>query len=92
MIRALLTVALVAGATAAAADPLLFHNDRLFIPARLNAVATEALLDSGAEATIVDPRLASSANLPEGKLQVAKGSGGSGRCEVSREQRSRRLA
>jgi len=77
LIRALLALVLVSSATQGAADPLLFHNGRLFISAHVNGVATEALLDSGAEATLVDPGLASRAKLPQGTPQVMKGSGGS---------------
>jgi predicted aspartyl protease len=60
-----------------AAEPLAFHNGRLFIQARVNQVPTEALLDSGAEGTIVDPALAAKARFPEGEAQIIKGSGGS---------------
>ena len=74
--RALLAIALMATAAAAQAEPLKFFNGRLFIPATVNRVSTEALLDSGAEATVVDPVLAAKANLPKGKAQVIKGSGG----------------
>jgi hypothetical protein len=66
----------------AAADPLGFHNGRLFIPARINGVETEALLDSGAEATLVDPGLAAKAKLPEGTPQVMKGSGGTAEAHI----------
>ena len=60
----------------AAAEPLLVHNGRLFIPATIAGVKTEALLDSGAEATLIDPALAAQAGLPEGKTVTMKGSGG----------------
>ena len=74
--RTLVAIALMATAAAAQAEPLKFFNGRLFIPATVNRVSTEALLDSGAEATVVDPVLAAKANLPKGKAQVIKGSGG----------------
>lgn len=74
--RALLAIALMLTAAAAEAEPLKFYNGRLFISATINRVSTEALLDSGAEATLVDPVLAAKAKLPEGKAQVIKGSGG----------------
>ena len=73
----LLASGLLCAATGAAAEPLKFINGRLFISATVNQVATEALLDSGAEATLIDPKLAAAAKLPEGKPQVMKGSGGS---------------
>ena len=74
--RFLVGAALLAISAAAAADPLLVHNGRLFIPANVGGVHTEALLDSGAEATIIDPALAGRAKLPEGKAVTMKGSGG----------------
>lgn len=77
MIRLLIATALLGAANGAGAEPLEFYNGRLFIPATLNQVATEALLDSGAEATLVDLALAAKAKLPEGTPQVMKGSGGS---------------
>ncbi|QNP42770.1 retropepsin-like domain-containing protein [Sphingomonas daechungensis] len=52
------------------------HNGRLFIPAKIAGVSTEALLDSGAEGTIVDPTFAKQANLPKGEAIKIKGSGG----------------
>ena len=63
-------------ATPAGADPLLVHNGRLFISATIAGVSTEALLDSGAEATLIDPALAKRAGLPEGQAITIKGSGG----------------
>ena len=67
---------LLALSVSAAAEPLLVHNGRLFIPATIAGVKTEALLDSGAEATLIDPALAAQAKLPEGKSVTMKGSGG----------------
>ena len=67
---------LLALSASAAAEPLLMHNGRLFIPATIAGVKTEALLDSGAEATLIDPALAAQAKLPEGKSVTMKGSGG----------------
>ena len=81
MIRWLAAGALLAGASANA-EPLGFHNGRLFIAAKVNGVATEALLDSGAEATLVDPELAAKAKLPEGTPQVMKGSGGTAQARI----------
>jgi predicted aspartyl protease len=76
MIRAFIAFGLLATASSTQAEPLKFINGRLFIPAKINRVATEALLDSGAEATIVDPALAARARFPEGTPQMMKGSGG----------------
>lgn len=81
MIRWLAAAALLAGASASA-EPLGFHNGRLFIAAKVNGVATEALLDSGAEATLVDPELAAKAKLPEGTPQLIKGSGGTAQARI----------
>jgi predicted aspartyl protease len=80
--RLLTTAAALSVATAAAAEPLRFHNGRLFILARVNNVATEALLDSGAEATLLDPAFAAKAKLPEGAPQVMKGSGGTAQARI----------
>ena len=66
---------LVLSATASA-EPLGVHNGRLFISARIAGVPVEALLDSGAEATLIDPTFAASARLPEGQPLMMKGSGG----------------
>ena len=67
---------LLFAATAASADPLVFHNGRLFVQAKVNGTPTEALLDSAAEASIVDPKLAAAAKLPEGQAVDIRGSGG----------------
>jgi len=75
--RTLTLSALLAVASQSNAEPLKFYNGQLFITATINRVRTEALLDSGAEATMVDPALATKAKLPEGTAQVMKGSGGS---------------
>ena len=77
MNRYLFGAALVAVATSAAAEPLHVYNGRLFITAKVNDVATEALLDSGAEASIFDPALAAKAKFAAGTPQVMKGSAGS---------------
>lgn len=76
MIR-LATLLLFVCATPALGEPLLVDKGRLFITARVNGVETEALLDSGAEASLIDPKLATEARLPEGQSITIKGSGGS---------------
>jgi predicted aspartyl protease len=63
-------------ASSARAEPLIVDNGRLFIQAKINGVATEALLDSGAETSLVDTRLAAEAKLPAGEKVQLKGSGG----------------
>jgi len=77
MNRYLFGVALAAVAASASAEPLRVYNGRLFITAKVNDVATEALLDSGAEASIFDPALAAKAKFAPGTPQVMKGSSGS---------------
>jgi hypothetical protein len=69
-------LALLAAPCAAAAEPLTVDNGRLFIPVTVSGFPAEALLDSGAEATIVDPSLAANAKLPAGEAVNIKGSGG----------------
>lgn len=78
----LLGIALVFISASAGAEPLTFYNGRLFIPATINRVRTEALLDSGAEATVIDPILAAKAGLPKGTPQVMKGSGGTAQARI----------
>jgi hypothetical protein len=57
-------------------EPLKMHNNRLFLQVKINGVPAEALLDTAAEMTFVDPRLAAELGLkPEGS-EMARGSGG----------------
>jgi hypothetical protein len=77
VIRSFIALALLATASAVVAEPLKLVNGRLFIPAKVNGVPTEALLDSGAEASIFDPALAAKAKFAEGQAQEMKGSAGS---------------
>jgi len=78
---ALLLVALAVG-SAANAEPLIVDNGRLFIQAKVNGVATEALLDSGAESSLFDPKLAAEAKFGPGEKVRMKGSGGEQDVEV----------
>src|SRR5262245_47640796 len=60
----------------AAAEVLKTHGNRLFVPVTVNGSRVEALLDTAAEMTFIDARLAQQLKLqPEGS-QTAKGSGG----------------
>lgn len=68
--------------TSAAAEPLIFDNGRLFIQAQVNGSATEALLDSAAEASLIDPAFAARAKLSEGTPQTIKGSGGEAKARI----------
>ena len=67
---------LLAVAAPAAAEPFVLVNGRLFIPVTVNGHASEALLDSAAEASIIDPALAERAGLGAGEEVELKGSGG----------------
>jgi Aspartyl protease len=75
-------LALLATSAPVAADPLLYYNGRLFIDARVNGVPTEALLDSAAEGSLVDPAFAVKAKLPEGTAQTIRGSGGEAKARI----------
>lgn len=79
--RTVIAIVLAAGAFAGTrtvrADELKLHANRLYVPVTINGLKVEALLDSAAEGTFVDQKLAAQLKLkPEGS-QTAKGSGGS---------------
>jgi predicted aspartyl protease len=66
----------LAAVSVARATPLEFHGNRLFVTVTINGIPAEALLDSAAEMTFVDTKLAARLKLvPEGS-ETAKGSGG----------------
>ena len=65
-----------------AAATLTVRGDRLYIPAIINGVATEAVLDSAAEATIIDDQFARRIGAGKGKTVTARGSGGEARAEL----------
>jgi hypothetical protein len=73
---------LLAAASATSAEPLLVHNGRLFVQAKINGVATEALLDSAAEASLIDPSFATVARFPEGEEITIRGSGGEAKARI----------
>src|SRR6187401_2264006 len=74
----------LAAFSAARAAPLEFHNNRLFVPVTINGVKAEALLDSAAEMTFVDPKLAARLKVaPEGSA-TAKGSGGASQVKFAK--------
>ena len=58
-----------------AAAALTVRGDRLFIPASINGVATEAVLDSAAEVTLLDDEFAAQASVGAGTEVKARGSG-----------------
>jgi hypothetical protein len=78
------SLALIVTCTAspAPAERFVLSNHRLFIRAAVNHVPTEALLDSAAEATLVDPRFAAAAHLPAGEEVTIRGSGGKASARV----------
>jgi predicted aspartyl protease len=66
----------------AAAAALTVHGDRLFVPARINGVETEAVLDSAAEATVLDDGFAKRVGAGQGKAVTARGSGGKAEAQL----------
>lgn len=58
------------------AVPLTVRADRLFLPIEVNGQRTEALLDSAAESSLIDPRLAHQLKLQVSGQATARGSGG----------------
>jgi hypothetical protein len=69
-------------ATIAAVATLTVRGDRLYVQARINGVATEAVLDSAAEATIVDDQFASRIGAGQGRAVTARGSGGEAKAQL----------
>ena len=67
----------VTGSPEVASATLIVRGDRLFIPARLNGIETrDALLDSGAELSLVDQAFAQQAGLVTAGTETARGTGG----------------
>ena len=58
-------------------DPLRVTGERLFIPVTVNGIETEALLDSGAEMTLIDAGFARRLGLTSAGEAVARRTGGS---------------
>ncbi len=58
-----------------AVTPLRIAGDRLYVPAIINGVAVEALLDSAAETSIVDAAFAARLGLRGGEAATARGTG-----------------
>lgn len=84
MNRHLLLVALLLFVSrGAAAHPLQEHNHRIFIPVTINGVAAEALLDSAAEMSFVDPGFARKLGLEARGSETAKGSGGNAQVQFA---------
>jgi len=62
-------------AAAPASWPFVLRNGRLFVTAAINGVSTEALLDSGAEVTVIERAAASRFGIAAGKPLKITGSG-----------------
>ncbi len=73
----LLLAALLAACAAPPTDTLRVSGHRLFIPVTVNGIETEALLDSGAEMTLIDAQFAERLGLEYAGEDMAKGTGGS---------------
>lgn len=73
----LLLAAVLAACATPPAEPLRVTGERLFIPVTVNGIETEALLDSGAEMTLIDAHFAERLGLAYAGEHVAKGTGGS---------------
>ncbi|GAB4520187.1 MAG: hypothetical protein Kow00133_06470 [Amphiplicatus sp.] len=65
-----------AGESSAPANALIVRGDRLFVPARFNGRQVEALLDSGAEMTILDRAFAEELGVVATGSHTARGTGG----------------
>lgn len=64
-------------AAPASAEPFDLVNDRIYIPIEVNGHSTDALLDSAAEASVIDQVTSKAIGLGEGEAVELKGSGGS---------------
>lgn len=73
--RAMFAAAALLLAAPAAADPLELFNGRLFVDATLNGEPVRALLDSGAEMSVVDDDRAARLGLVPNGAAIARGSG-----------------
>jgi len=72
----LLGLALAAAAAAEAPAALSVRGERLFLAVEVNGKKTDALLDSAAESSLIDPSFASELKLPVSGEATARGSGG----------------
>lgn len=73
-----------AGATATAPMPFEFYlGSRIYIPATVAGTATHVLLDSGAEATVLDKAFAERAGIRRSGVVTAVGTGGRQEAEIA---------
>ncbi|MBV8971398.1 MAG: retropepsin-like domain-containing protein [Sphingomonadaceae bacterium] len=75
LLAAGLAMPLAAASVAGAPTPLRVTSDRIFVPAVVNGVAVEALLDSAAETSIVDAAFAVRLRLSGEEAVTARGTG-----------------
>ena len=75
-VKLAVALALALCALPALAGGVRVTGDRLFVPVIINGVATEALLDSGAEMTLLDAGFARRLGLELAGSEVARGTGG----------------
>lgn len=81
-LRLMAAAMLLFPSAAATTAPLMSYNGRLFVDATVNGRSAKALLDSAAEATVVDRQFAKIAELPDGTEQMIRGSGGTAQARV----------
>ena len=80
LVTGLLTLIISASA---AAEPLQFVAGRLYVSAEVQGVRSEALLDSGAEASLMDPALARLAKIKPGDPITIRGSAGAAQARLA---------
>lgn len=77
MTRLLALLAALTVSGAALPQNLRVAGDRLFVPVAINGVGAEALLDSGAELTLIDAAFAGRLGVVAATTETARGTGGS---------------
>lgn len=75
MLRIILIALAALASFPLAAEELIVRGDRLFVPVEVQGEPAEALLDSGAELTLLDRRFADQLGVQEGKQVEARGTG-----------------
>lgn len=75
MMKILISALALSLPLAAHAEELVVRGDRLFISVEVNGRQAEALLDSGAELTILNTQFADSAGVAQGEEVTARGTG-----------------
>lgn len=75
MIRIILAALAASAALPLHAEELIVREDRLFVPVEIRGERAEALLDSGAELTLLDRDFADQLQIQEGRQVEARGTG-----------------